>query len=448
MPTLKKIPTLIGIPLFILIGVIGIGTVNQLQRFVQTNQSSIQPQNVAFANVTDTSFTVTWHTEAESPGWIDVVRSGTKESTAYFDDRNPDRKPGAYRMHIVTARGLTPATTYEVTVISSGKKFLEKDKPLQIATGPTLDEPLTQVDPLYGTVLNRNHLPANDSILFLTSDGSQTLATYVKNSGSWIIPVASMRTSALTAYSETGDTVYKLTVKSGSEQSQIQFTSSHGRPMPLIVLGESQDYMSDGMVRGTTSTTVPAAVIPSITPKSGINHDVAIIFPPQNGIINTGYPQIRGTGIPGIPLTVTLGLTKPVSETVTVANDGTWKYSPQHALAPGQQSVTITTRSVGGSPMALTHVFTVLKSGTQVLGEATPSSSITPTQTLTPTFTPTPVASSTAIPTQTPAVPATPTAIPFVQAQPPPPVTGSPLPAMFAITVGILLLSAGILIVP
>lgn len=94
-------------------------------------------------------------------------------------------------------------------------------------------------------------------------------------------------------------------------------------------------------------------------------------------------------------------MTKPTGGTATVMKDGTWQYTPLHLLSPGLQSVTITTVNEGGKTVALTHTFTILKSGTQVLGDATPSGTLAPTSGPTIFATPSPTSTLAGAPVPT-----------------------------------------------
>jgi uncharacterized surface anchored protein len=107
-----------------------------------------------------------------------------------------------------------------------------------------------------------------------------------------------------------------------------------------------------------------------------------------------------------------------MSDSVIIGADGMWRYTPPKPLSEGKQSVTITTSDAKNQTVALTHVFEILKSGTQVLGEATPSATLTPTIDMTPT------------PTST-------------LAGEPIPETGSPLPLLLLLILGVSLVSSG-----
>jgi hypothetical protein len=125
---------------------------------------------------------------------------------------------------------------------------------------------------------------------------------------------------------------------------------------------------------------------------------VALIQPAEGAALATSFPLVAGIGIPGKIVSVVLGITNPIAGSTTVKSDGTWLFTPPSALGEGKQSVTITTTDKDSKPAAITHQFTIFKSGTQVLGIATPSATIEPTPIATPTAQPIPT-SGTTLPT-------------------------------------------------
>jgi hypothetical protein len=114
-----------------------------------------------------------------------------------------------------------------------------------------------------------------------------------------------------------------------------------------------------------------------------------------------------------------------------------WSYTPKKPLSPGKQSVTMTTNNLQNKPVAVTHMFEIFKSGTQVLGDATPSATpASPAGVLTPTATLAPVATDTATPTPESTLAAQPV-----------PTSGNELPTIILLVIGAgLLLGGGIVL--
>lgn len=408
-----KIPTLIGL----LLVVVMVATVALLferaGRLITRASPTIAPSQVEITNVTDTSFTVSWITPDPGSGAI-VIEGPDRQKQTMFDER--DR--GKYLTHSVTIRNLKPSTQYRLRILSDGKQFLNNGKPYHITTGPTLSGAGSGLEPAFGMVLTADNQPADGALVYLTLEGSQKLSTLVKPSGSWLIPLNNARTANLTSYllpsaerlSET------LTVRlAGIEATAITDTLNDS-PVPEMMLGKTYDFRGLQAQKSQQLTSQSPDVLgqSSTTPKTA----VSITQPAQSAAFTTQLPLITGTGVPGKQVMLTIGIAQPLSGTTSVGSDGLWRFTPPKPLSPGKQSVTITTVDGSGKTVALTHTFEILKSGTQVLGEATPSATLTPTLETSPT------------PTST-------------LAGEPIPTSGFPLPLVILIALGLGLIASG-----
>ena len=114
-----------------------------------------------------------------------------------------------------------------------------------------------------------------------------------------------------------------------------------------------------------------------------------------------------------------------------VKKDGTWQFTPKKGIAAGNQSVTISSFDDDKKPISITHLFQVMKSGTQVLGDATPSASPT-------TILPTPISTISATPIPTLLIDPTPTTEI--------PTTATTIPTYILLTAGISLSIIGLLV--
>jgi hypothetical protein len=113
-------------------------------------------------------------------------------------------------------------------------------------------------------------------------------------------------------------------------------------------------------------------------------------------------PRFRGTGIPNSQLTITVN-SSPQTGKIIVAPDGSWNWRPARELLPGIHYLSLQGYNEKNQLTTINRKFIVLKSGEAVLGESTPSASLTPAPTswVTPTITPTPNPS---IPTPSPTI--------------------------------------------
>lgn len=390
----KRIPTFLAL-LLLVVTVGGIGYLFEGITRRETKASlSIEPKSIMVTNLTDSSCTLTWQTDELTTGTILVTSAGGKKYSS-FDERDITGKMGKYLTHSVTVRTLTPSTTYDVTILSNGKKFPLEGKPLQVTTFPTLASSAPLFEPAFGSIQTPSGSPAEGALVYITLEGSQTLSTLVRTSGSWVIPLSLVRTQDGAAYIEQSDRISEtLVIQLGSSESRVTTDTLNDAPVPDIILGQPYDFRGRDAKKPTqeplaqaqnSSTTPPKQAVLGVTTDKAIN-GVNITAPVQGASISSTKPLISGIGIPGKTITITIGITDPLLGTALVGRDGLWRYTPTKALMPGKQSVTITTVDTKSKPVAITHTFTILKSGSQVLGDATASATITVTLTPTPTL--------------------------------------------------------------
>jgi hypothetical protein len=390
-----KIPTLLGLILvIIMVSVIAVGSETFLQTRTRAS-GSIQPANVTISNVSDTTFTVSWTTPQSATGALSVT------GRVLFDDQDTKIQE-KYTSHIVTFRGATAGTSYDVTIISDGKKSLDGDKPYTIRTAPALTTASGNLEPAYGTIIHADKSPVKGALVYVTLDGSQTLSAITKPSGTWLIPLNLIRTQDLSSFLPVTERMNVNLTVTGNGLSTTAITDTlNSSPVPDMMLGKTYDFRkANAKTPGAPIALNPASPAgnkspPAVLGTSSVKaaNTVTLTIPAQGAALPTTLPLIQGTGIPGRTVSIVLGITRPVGGSATVGSGGLWSYTPVKPLSPGGQSVTITTKDANNKAVAITHLFTIFKSGTQVLGDATPSATLTPTITLPP------VASDTATPT-------------------------------------------------
>ncbi|MBI3577483.1 fibronectin type III domain-containing protein [Candidatus Gottesmanbacteria bacterium] len=389
-----RIPTLLGFILLILFVGVFIYLFENFSRASSSAKSAVEPRNVTVTNVTDSSFSITWETADPATGLIEVASPGAK-TEVFYDDRDGTNKNklGNFTTHSVTAMGQSANTSYDVKLLSNGKTFADSGKPYGATTAPTIGGNPPDLEPAYGTVMTAANLPAEGALVFLSLDKSQLLSTLVGSSGNWLIPLNHIRTTDLNRYlaSQTRITELLRIALNGQEANAVTDTLNDA-PVPVMNLGKTYDFRRIQAKIPTTPTVLGAQTETSAT--------VALIQPAEGAALATSFPFVQGIGIAGKVVSVVLGITNPIAGSTTVKSDGTWQFSPPSPLGEGNQSVTITTTDKDGKPIAITHQFTIFKSGSQVLGIATPSATITPvaTPTAQPTAQPIP-RSGTALPT-------------------------------------------------
>ncbi len=386
----KKIPTLLGLVLLIAAVAIFGYAFDRVGPLLTIASTSAAPANVLISNISDSGFTLSWTTKAPATGAITVESDDGKHGVTY-DERDTSRVSttsqislGIYTTHTATFRNAKPNTSYRIKIISNGTQYQDTSgNRYEIKTGPQLEGNVTGIEPAFGTVTTTTGQPAEGALLYLTLENGQLLSTIVKSSGSWVIPLNLARLAFLDAYIPPTERIDEtLIIRTNVEESQVLSDTLNDNPMPEIMIGKTYDFRKL-QVNATKKelTTVPPSVLGTTTSTTPIGV-IAITKPKDNQALPTNFPIFQGTGVPNKNITLIIGITNPQVGQTTVGVDGIWRYTPTTALSIGKQSVTLTTTDAQNKPVAMTHMFEILKSGTQVLGEATPSATIAPTPTI------------------------------------------------------------------
>lgn len=420
----KKIPTLLGLALLaVLIGTIAFVS-ERFFRMPTAAFASDTPMETAVTNVTDSSLSVIWTTQRPTTGAVEI-REPSGKKHVFFDERDVSAKAlRKYPTHSVTVRNLTPATLYTFLILSNGRTFFDSGKPYQGETAPPIQTPTQGLGPAYGAVMIATNQPADGALVLLTIEGSQLLSSLVKPSGSWLIPLNLIRTQDLTRYlTPAGRMTETLTVSFNGQTTSAVTDTFNDSPVPTMIIGKSYDFRKqqaegNSLLADQATSPKTAAVLGDQTGARPSSFTVTLASPNDGASFTTMLPLIEGTGVPGKLVAITIGITQPVSGSTTVGADGMWRFTPPVPIPQGKQSVTVTTQNTSGQPVAITHAFEILKSGSQVLGSATPSATLAPT----PFFTPAPTSTL---------------------AGQPVPVSGSPLPTLLLIVLGLVLVTGG-----
>ncbi|MCX8008703.1 MAG: hypothetical protein N3A54_03280, partial [Patescibacteria group bacterium] len=282
---------------------------------------------------------------------------------------------------------------YTIEFLVNGKPF--SDPYIKsVRTGPTLDKKTNGMAPIYGSVVTEENKPAAGALVFLTfGEDSQLLSTLVKPSGSWMIPLNLLRSKDLTRLIQKTDEVQTISIKvrlDGKESTVLTDTLTMS-PVPKITLGNDYDFREQAKQK----TDQVSKSFSSVLGESTIDQkdlSIQLINPQNNASIPGDPPLFSGTGIPKNIVTLLVGKENMKVYTTRVQPDGTWRFSPEKPIGIGKNRVTMTTLNEKNIPVTITHEFQIMKSGTQVLGDATPSATLMPTATEMPlpTETPTP----------------------------------------------------------
>lgn len=401
-----RIPTILAL-LFILISMVsGIYLVENFPSlFGKAASLGINPQDVRISKVTDSSFVVSWITLDKTAGFIRYAHGGDLNKTAY-DVRDQNKTPKTYKTHYVEV--VVEETLKNITfeVVSGAKTF---PQPQEIILGPKIIEP-AQALPVYGELKTKEGAATEGAIIYLSLKDASPWSYFVSQSQKFVLPLANLRTYDLQSFycqarSCAEETEVKIEIYAEEDNSQVLTLLGNARPFPEpIILG--RDYAGP-----LSSPPLSAPQVYGEKTKSKEKElKIEILAPDEGAALPFEKPLIRGLGIPGEEVLITLESAKQQEGKVEVDKKGFWFWTPKDPLSPGKHELTVKTQDSEGNKVTLKRHFFVLKSGESVLAGSTPSATLTPTTLpATPTLTPTLTSTPNPTPSPTLGITATPT---------------------------------------
>lgn len=411
----KKIPTLLAF-IILFIGIIGVVFINQTTHNSDSKASiSTKPTDIHFSNITSDSFTATWFTFSATIGSLIINDNGRK--TSYFEDLDNDNIPRPRTTHLVTVKNLKENSTYKISIVSGedGCKLPENCISFEQNTTNVLLNNIT-LPAARGTVVLPDGKPATDAIVYLSIGKSSLLSGKTDSSGLWVIPFGNLRTSDLLTRPNLADNdIVQIIAKISTDKKAEALTDiksiRQNLTIPALEIGKSYNFIDliskkdmlaslnkTNDILGTQVQSKQSSNISSSTTSKSID----ILFPRYDDDTTTdNQPRFRGVAPAKSQLIVIVNSSPQTAKLIT-STDGTWNWRPPSALDPGIHHFGISGYDENKNLINLTRRFIVLKSGEQVLGEATASATITPTTKVSPTITLIPLSSPTPVNTLIP----------------------------------------------
>ncbi len=412
----KRIPTLLGVFLI----VVGIGITSFLVEkgiiVVGHANPSANPQNIRITNITDTSFTVSYSTDAQVLGSLNYGTGPSLGQTA-LDDR--DQQTGSltnHTVHSITVRNLSPTSKYYFSITSGQDKFVNNGVPFEIVTAAAISSPPSDEKPIIGKVVLPDGNSPSEAIIYITTDNAQVISSLIKSDGTYLIPLNSLRSSDLSSYLDFSKVNnLKMLVYGDGLSSNVTLSINQINPVPTVTLSKDYDFSTgSGPVPAPSATSSSefqqqqSETFPSAKPGI-VSNGPTLITPKENQSFSDQQPVFQGTGQPNQTVKIEIHSDQTITAQVTADGNGYWSFRPATPLAPGVHTISITTPDANGILRTITQTFTVYAAGSQVNPVANPPTS-------TPTPTPAPSQSPSPAPTQTP----TPTPLPSVSPAPTP----------------------------
>jgi len=431
----KRIPTLLGL-LLILIG-IGITT------YLAGNGTTINikagpseaPANVRITNITDSSFSISYTTEAQVVGSINYGENAQLEQTS-LDDRDKNGKISSHFLHYITVKNLNPATIYYFSITSSNKTFMLNGAPYKISTGAKLISRPIENNAISGKIISPKF--SKEVTVYISSEGSGTISTMVNDDGSYEAILDDLRNTDLSSYFDFNkNTVFNMLIQGPDEVSSVKFTAPPDGSLPQITLSENFDFTQKELENSSASAKESFSSL-SLQPET-VSTSPQIISPKKDQEFIDPQPRFTGIASPNSTVDIEIHSDDNVKAKITVDAKGNWSYRPPLSLSPGNHTITVYARDQAGILRIITQSFTIFESGTQIAEAATPSATPIPTGvpngTLTPTVSPTQGG-----PTLTPSPTPTPIIIPTASISPTPPIEppGNSLALLGILGIGII----------
>ncbi len=411
----KRIPTIAGLLLLAIAVLATSYLVNTGVILFGGAAPSDNPQDVRITNISDTSFTVTYKTDAKVIGTISLL---TPTTQTILDERDQQSGvPQSYTVHSISVKNTKAETDYTFSITSGATTYQNNGTPFTLKTGPVLTTTPSTVAPFTGKLLDDNGNPPAEALVFVTTTNGQTLSVLTSSQGIYIIPLNAIRSSDASGFLTLNPTsTMQLLATNGKLSSQAQVILSGANPVPLITLGNNYNFLSSGEPLSTTSASLGFPAFPT----DNLNATPVIIVPKKDEGFTDNQPQFSGKALPNQPVTVQIHSDDAINATVTTDSNGNWTYRPNQTLSVGQHIISITTKDASGILHTIQQSFTVFASGSQVTQSATPSGKLSVSPTATPTQ------SVKTIPTVSPTTP-TPTMTPTPTK---PIVSGTPKPTL------------------
>lgn len=394
--------------------------------------SKQQAINHTLVNVAPRDMGIYWETSDKTIGWVISGTSPTNLDTTTLDERDVDSSRTPSKYHFVHLTNLDENTTYYYKLVNNNEVIIASDnQPFQFTTLRNIP-PLSTIEPAYGTVIKPNGEAATNAIVRLTYPGAYSLIAVAKLDGGWLITLpylVDQKTQALIAPDENATINIEMLL---DDQPKTTVTTSLHNASPLpqtIIFGK--DYDLSGAQNVLQAATGEARLTPQ--------NSFAVLFPKEKSIIPGKNPLIKGTALPGSDVSVKINTRPQLSFIVQTDNSGTWMMNKPVTIPPGDFTMTVSTTDKQGKLTTLTRLFSIAKSGEQVLAAASGPATLTPTAVPTPTLLPT-ATTAPIIATVTPQ----PTYI-LATATPSPPVTGVDPTLMLGSSIFLIIIGAGVM---
>lgn len=416
-----RIPSILGLLVFLLAIFVGIYLVSKPVAFKSKASGDCQPIGLQITNLTHTSFDISFITTAWCLSAVNI------DGRTIHNIRSTDPQ----RVHYFQINGLAENTSYTYSVVSGELQIDKDDWSVKTANKPKSQLPTSNL--AWGKVLNPDLSPAADTIIYLTIPGAMPLSSFVTSSGNWNISLANSFTDQMDDWFTPPDNLDEdiIVISADGQVTQVVNTTSNNNPVPDIIIGQDTlNFVDTRPVSGQLTS-----------PDSSQSQlELTVANPSEGDILSSSTPDIFGTAPIDSIIDIRIETSTSAAGQVTPSPDGSWHWSPTSSLGPGEHTLVVT---ASGQTIIRKFVVNPFSDGlTFSASDSARPNSPTPTSIPTP---PPPTVTPTSIPTTAP----TPTIVSLQQPTPTPniPVTGEFTPTILTMLSALLLVSISVLII-
>jgi hypothetical protein len=383
----KRIPTLLGLLLI----VIGVGVTSYFVRegvfFIIKAGPTDNPQEVRITNISDSSATISFMTNGNAIGSLNIGESKDNLKKILDDRDQASGKVDQHKIHSFTARSLKTSTKYYFSLTSGQDTYLNNNSYYELTTGTKIENSPPEQDPITGKILLPDGKAPGEAIIYATIDNAQLISGLIKNDGTYILPLNSLRKADLSDYfSFEENNKIKMTIQGDGYSSNILLSKNQISPVPLITLSKNYDFTNGLEPEASSSAKLDKLPsFPATQTTSGETSSPSIISPQKEQRLTDLQPQFKGKAMPNETVKIVIHSNEQIETEVTADKYGNWTYRPSKELSPGDHTISITTADEQGILRTITQSFTVYASGSLFTSPGSPTP--TPTQSPTPTTT-------------------------------------------------------------
>lgn len=363
----KRIPTLMGLALLVAGIVAGITLLGQgTGGFLPRASEDAIPKQVRITNVTDSSFSISFITDAAAPGTLVYGTDRQRQSTQVRDDR--DQLTGSatpFRTHHITVRNLNPNTQYYLKLGTGGRSLYDNNgQPFSVRTAARIsDQPEART--VYGTVRNEGGNPAAGSLLFIAVEGGGPLSALVQENGSWALSISQVRTTDGSGFVALRDDLpAQVQVQGERSGLTLSLSTTVGQMAPLAPLQFGIDPGAAVAVDETPDEPAqPQSQSQAAQSSIGVPASGLSLSSParDDEIISTTTPQFFGSADLGSTVQVIITPADGVVQVgiVNPQSDRRWSWTPPTPLAQGSAKIVVAATDSNGRQQTIERRFSV-----------------------------------------------------------------------------------------